>query len=169
MPISPSGQSCWQKFLFHKFLSCVNDYVEHMVTFTILVKFYSIKYFGNTNLGTWTWPCSSEKFQLYGTYLYYDEAILQRKKTATNLLYSRNLTHPSCTVKYSAGGRGNTPQYLGCGTIVQVSCTMVFLRRVWEYHYTTLRVQYPYTLDNHSTTCFLPSSIFYTAEMIMSM
>ena len=35
----------------HKFLSCINDYVEDMVqTFTALAKIYSTKYFCNTKV-----------------------------------------------------------------------------------------------------------------------
>ena len=38
------------KILFHEFLSCVKDYIEHMATFTVLVKIYSIEYFYNTEV-----------------------------------------------------------------------------------------------------------------------
>ena len=38
------------KFLAHKFLSCFNDYIEDMVTFTALVKNYSAEYFCNTKV-----------------------------------------------------------------------------------------------------------------------
>ena len=93
------------------------------------------------------------------------------KAASTKPMYSRNLIHPrvyeNTPQLHSACGGGSTPQCLSCGIIVQVSCTMVFLcvwvlPFVWyngipqaspsEYHYTTLRVQYPYTLENHSTT-----------------
>ena len=42
-------------------------------------------------------------------------------------MYSRNLIHPdpSYIIKNSACGWGNIPQCLGCGIIVQISCTMV--------------------------------------------
>ena len=42
--------SCWRKYCSANFLSCVNDYIEHMTTFTVLVKIYSIKYFCNTKV-----------------------------------------------------------------------------------------------------------------------
>ena len=32
------------------FLSCVNDDIEHMATFIVLAKNYSIEYFCNTNV-----------------------------------------------------------------------------------------------------------------------
>ena len=32
------------------FLSCVNNYIEDMATFTALAKIYSIEYFCNTNV-----------------------------------------------------------------------------------------------------------------------
>ena len=38
------------KFFSRKFLSCVNDYMEDMVTFTALVKIYSPEYFCNTKV-----------------------------------------------------------------------------------------------------------------------
>ena len=38
------------KFLSHKFLSCVNDYIEDMATFTALAKIYSTEYFCNTKV-----------------------------------------------------------------------------------------------------------------------
>ena len=38
------------KFYPVNFLSCVNDYIEDMVTFTALVKIYSIEYFCNTKV-----------------------------------------------------------------------------------------------------------------------
>ena len=47
-PISPSALI--GEILSRKFLSCVNDYVEDMVTFTTLVKIYSTKYFCNTKV-----------------------------------------------------------------------------------------------------------------------
>ena len=71
---------------------------------------------------------------------------------------------------YSACGEENTryDMYLVCGIIpdVQVSCIMVFYHGVWvvslvwyngiprakpkESYYTTFRVQYPYTIENHA-------------------
>ena len=42
--------SHWRNFLSCKFLSCVNDYIEDMATFTALVKIYSTKYFCNTKV-----------------------------------------------------------------------------------------------------------------------
>ena len=38
------------KILFHEFLSRGKDYIEHMATFTVLVKIYSIEYFYNTEV-----------------------------------------------------------------------------------------------------------------------
>ena len=35
--------SCWRKFCSVNILSCVNDYIEHVATFTILTKNYAIK------------------------------------------------------------------------------------------------------------------------------
>ena len=40
--------SRWRNFLSANFLSCVNDYIEDMATFTALTKIYSIEYFCNT-------------------------------------------------------------------------------------------------------------------------
>ena len=37
-------------FLSVNFLSCVNDYIEDMATFTALAKIYSIEYFCNTKV-----------------------------------------------------------------------------------------------------------------------
>ena len=49
-PISPSAL-IGEIFITQIFLSCVNDYIEDMVTFTALVKIYSTEYFCNTRLG----------------------------------------------------------------------------------------------------------------------
>ena len=38
------------KFLSYKFLSCVNDYIEDMATFTTLAKIYCTEYFCNTKV-----------------------------------------------------------------------------------------------------------------------
>ena len=38
------------KFYHANFLSCVNDYIEDMATFTALVKIYSTKYFCSTKV-----------------------------------------------------------------------------------------------------------------------
>ena len=88
----------------------------------------------------------------------------QGKTTCTKPIYSRKLIHPSCIVKHGACGMENTIQCPVCGIIVQVSYTMVSkvyglysLRGIVEFlglrpWNSTLRVQYPYTLENHSTT-----------------
>ena len=60
--------SCWSIFYLQIFLSCVNDYIEDMATFTTLAKIYSTEYFCNTKvagLGKIFCPCS-ENFRLYG-------------------------------------------------------------------------------------------------------
>ena len=38
------------KFLYENFLSCINDYIEDMVTFTALAKIYSTEYFCTTKV-----------------------------------------------------------------------------------------------------------------------
>ena len=48
MPISPPALI--DEFLICEFLSCVNDYIEDMVTFTALVKNYFIEHFCNTKV-----------------------------------------------------------------------------------------------------------------------
>ena len=48
------------------FLSCVNVYIEHMVTFIVLVKIYSIEYFCNTKVTELSKFLSSKNFRLYG-------------------------------------------------------------------------------------------------------
>ena len=40
----------WQNFYHVNFLSCVNDYVEDMATFTAFAKIYSTKYFCNARV-----------------------------------------------------------------------------------------------------------------------
>ena len=40
-----------KNFITRIFLSCVNDYIEDMATFTALAKIYSTKYFCNTKVG----------------------------------------------------------------------------------------------------------------------
>ena len=42
--------SYWRNFYRMNFLSCVNDYIEDMVTFTALAKIYSTEYFCNTKV-----------------------------------------------------------------------------------------------------------------------
>ena len=42
--------SHWQNLYHANFLSCVNDYIEDLATFTALAKIYSIKYFCNTKV-----------------------------------------------------------------------------------------------------------------------
>ena len=42
--------SRWRNFLSANFLSCVNDYIEDMATFTALAKIYSIECFCNTKV-----------------------------------------------------------------------------------------------------------------------
>ena len=42
--------SYWQNIYPANFLSCVNDYIEDMVTFTALVKIYFTEYFCNTTV-----------------------------------------------------------------------------------------------------------------------
>ena len=42
--------SHWRNIYHANFLSCVNDYIEDMATFTASVKFYSIEYFCNTKV-----------------------------------------------------------------------------------------------------------------------
>ena len=41
--------SRWQNFI-HELLSCANDHIEDMVTFTALLKIYSAEYFCNTKV-----------------------------------------------------------------------------------------------------------------------
>ena len=58
--------SYWRKFYHANFLSCVNDYIEDMVTFTALAKIYFTEYFCNTKrLAKFL---SSENFVVYGTW-----------------------------------------------------------------------------------------------------
>ena len=52
-------------FIFANFLSCVNDYIEDMATFTVLAKIYSTKYFCNTKVSGLGKILSSENFHLY--------------------------------------------------------------------------------------------------------
>ena len=47
---SQKFSSAEKKLCSVNFLSCVNDYIEHMVAFTVLAKFYSIEYFCNTKV-----------------------------------------------------------------------------------------------------------------------
>ena len=42
--------SYWRNFYRTNFLSCVNDYIEDMATFTALAKIYSTEYFCNTKV-----------------------------------------------------------------------------------------------------------------------
>ena len=60
-PISPPGLVG-----FCEFLSCANNYIDHVATFAVLKKIYSIKYFCNTNEPGLGGILSSEKFRLYG-------------------------------------------------------------------------------------------------------
>ena len=53
--------SYWRNFYCVNFLSCVNDYVEDVATFTALVKIYSTEYFCNTKVGG-----LDENFVVYG-------------------------------------------------------------------------------------------------------
>ena len=48
--------------LLAKFLSCVNDYVEDMATFTALARIYSTEYFCNTKVAG-----LGENFVVYDT------------------------------------------------------------------------------------------------------
>ena len=54
------------------------------------------------------------------------------KTASTKPMYSRNLIHPrvyeNTPQLHSACGGGNPPQCLGCGIIVQISCTMAFYK-----------------------------------------
>ena len=49
-----------------QFLSCVNDYIENMMTFTTLAKIYSIEYFCSTKVPGLGEILSSKNFWLYG-------------------------------------------------------------------------------------------------------
>ena len=62
----------WQKFLSVNFLSCVNDYVEDVVTLIItsLANIYSIEYFCNAKVAGLGEIFIKRNFQLYGTSLY---------------------------------------------------------------------------------------------------
>ena len=50
------------------FLSCINDYIEDMATFTALVKIYSTEYFCNTKVARLGEIFVKENFHVYGKY-----------------------------------------------------------------------------------------------------
>ena len=62
--------SHWRSFLSTKFFSCVNDYIEDMVTFTALAKIYSIEYFCNTKVTGLGEIFVQRIFHLYGILLW---------------------------------------------------------------------------------------------------
>ena len=54
------------RFCSMNFLSCVNNYIEHMATFTVLAIIYSIEYFCIQKYLGLAKSFSSETFRLYG-------------------------------------------------------------------------------------------------------
>ena len=57
------------KCFIHGFLSCINDYIEDMTTFTALAKIYSTKYFCDTKVAGLGEILSSENLRLYSIYI----------------------------------------------------------------------------------------------------
>ena len=58
--------SHWRNFYCANFLSCVNDYIEDIVTFTALAKNYSTKYFCNTKVAGLGEIFVKRNFHVYG-------------------------------------------------------------------------------------------------------
>ena len=75
------------KFLFTNFLSCVNDYVEDMATFTTLMKNYSTKSFCNAKVAGLGKFFAQRKFWL----LWYISVTI--KYSSVLLILSLSLTH----------------------------------------------------------------------------
>ena len=80
--------SHWQSFYHVIFLSCVNDYIEDMMTFTTLPKIYSTKCFCNTKVAELSETFVEQKFSRLQVHTY-----MYRKKRVINLLFTKLNCH----------------------------------------------------------------------------